>query len=242
MKKDNITHPNQSDFYSMDDFDSDTRNKLKSIKKRHWVYIVYPESAPEDWIEVLKDTLVPFAVSPLHDQDVDIVGNLKKPHWHLIVSFDGPTTFNCAASYCEITKGPLPKACGSLKGAYEYFTHKNSLDKYHYSSTEIQEYNGFVVEVTNNESMKINKELAKLIYAENIIEITELECLIRNYYGDEYYVAFVRNAYYFNMLIKSLRHNPERRRKKMKRKINQNNQFKNIEENMEEIDNESCSE
>lgn len=241
MSNKNVGHENQTDFYSMDDFDSETRNKLKSIKKRHWVYIVYPESAPEDWIETLKDTLVPFAISPLHDKDVDIVGNLKKPHWHLIVSFDGPTTFNCAASYCEITKGPLPKACGSLKGAYEYFTHKNSLDKYHYSSTEIQKYNGFVVEVTNNESMKFNKEIAKLIYAENIIEITELECLIRNYYGDEYYDVFVRNAYYFNMLIKSLRHNPERRGKSIKQSTKQIIQSQESENNKEDLEDDSRS-
>lgn len=65
-------------FYSLDIFDS---NELKKLKKRHWLYIVYPESAPSDWMEMLKQSGLQFAVSPLHDQDLDVAGNKKKPHW-----------------------------------------------------------------------------------------------------------------------------------------------------------------
>ena len=31
---------------------------------------VYPDSAPEDWLEILRDLKIPFCVSPLHYKDI----------------------------------------------------------------------------------------------------------------------------------------------------------------------------
>lgn len=234
MKNENIKISDSEHFDSMEEINEVVRKKYKNIKKRHWVYIVYPESAPEYWIEKLENSMIQFAVSPLHDRDLDVSGNLKKPHWHIILSFDGPTTFNVASSYCEITNGPLPKPCGSLKGAYEYFTHKNNADKYQYSSKDIQQYNGFVVEMSKNESMRIKKELANLIESENITEMIVLDHIVRNLYSDEYYDVLIHSTFYFNALICSLRHNPgvvAEKMSKMKSKfsINKNEEEKKNE-------------
>ena len=62
------------------------------IKKRNWGAVIYPESAPEDWKEILKLKGLTFAVSPLHDKDIDPTGEKKKPHYHIIICFPGPTT------------------------------------------------------------------------------------------------------------------------------------------------------
>ena len=39
-----------------------------NIKKRNWAFVLYPESAPADWLERLQATGLPGAISPLHDK------------------------------------------------------------------------------------------------------------------------------------------------------------------------------
>ena len=62
------------------------------LKKRNWGAVVYPESAPEDWEEILKLKGISWARSPLHDSDINPTGEPKKAHYHIIISFPGPTT------------------------------------------------------------------------------------------------------------------------------------------------------
>lgn len=38
-------------------------------KARHFAFLVYPESAPEDWVERLEKIGQPMAISPLHNKD-----------------------------------------------------------------------------------------------------------------------------------------------------------------------------
>uniref|UniRef100_UPI002896F8C0 Rep family protein n=1 Tax=Staphylococcus aureus TaxID=1280 RepID=UPI002896F8C0 len=64
----------------------------KSTTSRTWGLVVYPESAPENWQELLSETVMQFAVSPLHDKDIKPDGDIKTPHWHVILIWDGPVT------------------------------------------------------------------------------------------------------------------------------------------------------
>ena len=64
----------------------------KNFKKRNWAFVVYPESAPSDWIEQLQLSGAQFAISPLHDKDLNATGEPKKAHWHVIVVYGSPTT------------------------------------------------------------------------------------------------------------------------------------------------------
>ena len=55
----------------------------KVQKGRDWTFIVYPESAPLDWRNILDETHIKWIESPLHDKDFNADGTLKKPHWHI---------------------------------------------------------------------------------------------------------------------------------------------------------------
>lgn len=114
-------------------------------KHRYWWFILYPESAVPDWIEVLKMRGLPIAVSPLHEFDLkNEEGEIKKPHYHVILAYSGPTTFNSVKSLTvDVLQATIPKPIDHIKGAYEYLTHKNDPDKYQYSVDEICLYNGF---------------------------------------------------------------------------------------------------
>ncbi len=50
----------------------------KETRKRNWVFVVYPDSAPENWREMLRDIHVPGYVSPLHEDDYNADGEKKK--------------------------------------------------------------------------------------------------------------------------------------------------------------------
>ena len=63
----------------------------QNVKKRNWTFLVYPESAPADWVSKLQATGLPVAISPLHDKDINPDGELKKAHYHVIVCYSGPT-------------------------------------------------------------------------------------------------------------------------------------------------------
>ena len=66
------------------------KSKNKIVKGRDWAFIVYPESAPSDWRDILNKTHLRWIESPLHDKDVNADGEVKKEHWHILLSYDGP--------------------------------------------------------------------------------------------------------------------------------------------------------
>ncbi|MGL5934083.1 MAG: Rep family protein, partial [Cetobacterium sp.] len=55
--------------------------KRAGERTRNWSFIVYPDSAPKNWVEIIQEERVPFVVSPIHDSDVnELTGELKKAH------------------------------------------------------------------------------------------------------------------------------------------------------------------
>lgn len=67
-------------------------------KSRYWITVVYPESAAENWIEILNLSGLQAIISPLHDKDVNATGEIKKAHYHVMLMWDGPTTKNVRPS------------------------------------------------------------------------------------------------------------------------------------------------
>ena len=45
----------------------------KNIKKRYWAMVLYPDSAPQNWEELLQETGLQCAISPLHDKDLTLL-------------------------------------------------------------------------------------------------------------------------------------------------------------------------
>ena len=57
-------------------------------RTRNFATVVYPESAPADWMERLDQCHVAALVSPLHDRDTNPSGEPKKPHYHVLLMFE----------------------------------------------------------------------------------------------------------------------------------------------------------
>ena len=50
----------------------------KDKRTRNWMIIVYPDSAPERWEDILDEMHIAWACSPLHDKDVNADGTPKR--------------------------------------------------------------------------------------------------------------------------------------------------------------------
>lgn len=207
MAKDVLSTEYHYDIWDVKELDPEKLAALKKIKKRNWNFIVYPDSAPEDWRERLEQTGIAFAIGPEHNQDVNPTGEIKKTHYHGIACFDGPTTFANACSLIQnITKGPIPQVCQSLPGSYAYFTHKNNPEKYQYDSKDIRTYNGFEVDLTPRDVMQIKQELMRTIVRENFQEYAQFLLYVDSYLEPEYANVAYNNTFLFTSILKSNRH------------------------------------
>ena len=196
----NINNPNDN---------TSTSDKQDKLKGRHFWYVVYPDSAPEDWVEQLQQTGLTFCVSPLHDKDTNPDGTPKKPHYHVIISWGNTTTYRSARSLAEtILNCPRPQMLTNPTGAYRYHQHKDNPEKYQYTE-QSRCFNGWVRPLDSAEVTAIKQEIHKLIYLEDIQEYGELitVCAV---YGPEYVDVAMNNTYYCERLCSSYRNNPLR--------------------------------
>lgn len=120
---------------------------LNNTKGRYWAFVAYPESLPSDWINILQSSGVAFAISPLHDKDLNADLEKKKAHYHIIMCWDGPTTYkNVSRIVCEYLHQPSPIKLECVRGYYRYFCHLDNPEKEPYDVNLIQHFNGFVPE------------------------------------------------------------------------------------------------
>lgn len=148
------------------------------VKKRNWAFILYPESAPEDWREQLQKSGIQAAISPLHDKDINPDGEPKKAHYHVILVYGNPTTYNNVKGFCDRLNQPIPQALEQVRGYYRYLTHEDNPEKVQYSKADIEHVNGFdirdFVELTRSEVGKVKREIMQLIRDNNLTEYADL--------------------------------------------------------------------
>ncbi len=179
-------------------------------KKRNWAFVLYPESAPSDWRERLQLTGLSCCISPLHDLDFNSTGERKKPHYHIIVCYSGPTSYNVVKGLTDSLNQPIPQALEQVRGYYRYLTHQDNPEKAQYSDLNIETINGFnirdFIELSASEVVHKKKTIQLLIRDLEIIEYSVLmDYLLDNSLETEYEVA-ANNTMFFSKYIASIRH------------------------------------
>lgn len=181
----------------------------KEVKKRNWAFIVYPESAPENWFEILCQKGIQGCVSPLHDKDINPDGTSKKAHYHVLVTYDGPKSFNSINEYVSELNQPIPMPVESVRGQYRYFTHEDNPEKAQYNKSDIRIMNGFsirdFVELTKSEVNQILKELQSMIRERDIFEYCDLMDILFDEDLTDYYDVACTHTYFLEKYITSRR-------------------------------------
>ena len=202
---------------------SDCRLKTSGM---WWTGIVYPESAPDRWVERLRDQGFRIAISPLHDKDwwdhdsPEVVnpetgeiipegarykkGDRKKAHWHIIVVSDQRMSYQDANNTIRnITHGPYVQKCRSLRNAYDYFLHINAPEKYqHYDKAEIRVFNNFHIEPNKYETGLLQAEMLREIKDHNADEMYLVVDLFID--SPEYLVILAAKPGLFTSFVRSL--------------------------------------
>nr|WP_015231149.1 replication protein [Mycoplasma capricolum]AFY63032.1 plasmid replication initiation protein [Mycoplasma capricolum subsp. capricolum] len=181
--------------------------KTKAIKKRHWAMVIYPESLPENWKEILQQTGCEIAYI-LHDKDIEPTGEPKKPHYHVIMSYtNGTTTFNNVKRITDALNAPIPQGIESVGGYYRYLTHKDNPEKYQYDEKDIVHLNGFspfnYIELKKGHELKLKQEILAFIKESGILLYDELNEYYMNTGQDLYFKVVSENTNYFSAILKA---------------------------------------
>lgn len=195
----------------------------KSQKSRYWTSLIYPENAPDDWLNILIQTHLPIFISPCHDRDIKNweTGEMDKPHYHICYCFDGPTTAANVNRICQDQlHGTVALQVYSVKGLYDYVIHPEDTCKTPYAASDRICLNGFDIQnytqLTSKEEILLIKHVQKYIRDQKIVEYSELN----DFLEEEDLQAFdyvVHHTVYFNTYLTSLRNKlkDEKKRKKV---------------------------
>lgn len=124
-----------------------------AYKTRNWATIIYPESEKPGWRDTLRSWCVQAFVSPLHDSDKNPTGEAKKPHYHVLVMWDGPRSRKLMEERFKELGGVGCQACNSARGYARYLCHLDNPEKYQYDVDAIEAFGGAdYAEVTEMES------------------------------------------------------------------------------------------
>lgn len=180
-------------------------NREKAYK---WTFLVYPDSAPEDWKNILENYCIQTAISPLHEpEEKGKEGETKKQHWHIILNLDGQKTYKQIKEISDSLNGARPEKVLSPIGMYEYLIHKNHPDRQQFENgfDEIEHMNGFdKTEFIRNENVEdsVCNALLKVIQEREILEFASLVAYC--YEEQPEFLGYLRKfSYFFNSYLRS---------------------------------------
>ena len=185
--------------------------KATDTRTRSWAAIVYPDSAPADWRDVLDEEHIEWAESPLHDLDINPgTGELKKAHWHIVLTFEGKKSFEQVSEILKPLGGPIPKRCHSVVGAVRYFTHMDNPEKHQYQASQVIGHGGFDVasclQPTSSRRYELLAEMIDFIQEQHVTEFIDLMSYARHHRRNDWFPLLCDNsAYIVNQCIKSVR-------------------------------------
>ena len=99
--------------------------------------MVYPESAPDDWIIKLQEQCVPALISPLHDKDINADGTRKKEHYHVMILFEGVKTCEQAKEVFSVIGGVGIEPLKCTRAYARYLCHLDNPEKAKYDMANV---------------------------------------------------------------------------------------------------------
>lgn len=116
--------------------------EISKERTRNYATIVYTESAPENWQEILQNEHIPCHISPLHDKDINKDGTPKKPHYHIMVMYQSVKTRAQAKSVFDKIGGVGLEALNCPHAYARYLCHLDDPNKAQYPIEEVVSYGG----------------------------------------------------------------------------------------------------
>jgi len=148
---------------------------------RNWVFILYPESAPENWRDIIDETHIEWVESPLHDKDLENPDEIeieKKSHYHVLLLFPSQKSYEQVKEITDSLNSTIPQPCNTVKGTIRYMIHKDTPHKYQYSFYNIIPHGGAdlnsLCQPTATERLQIQIDIIDFIESNDITEFWDL--------------------------------------------------------------------
>lgn len=183
----------------------------KDSRTRNWAAVVYPDSAPENWRDYLDECHIEWVESPLHEFDTNPTGEVKKPHWHILLLFDGVKTYEQVCEVLAPLNCTVPQRCLSVKGSVRYMAHLDNPEKYQYKPADIIPHGGVdladLLRPSASERYSVIRDMCEYVKAQRVTEFQDLMDFAMVEHFDDWFPLLCDNsAYVVNQYIKSQRH------------------------------------
>lgn len=178
-----------------------------------WAFIIYPDSWPEDWQDIISSFHVPAAVSPLHDADLNGDGSEKKAHRHVLLNFGSgkkKSEEQVYTNYCHLLNATLPIAIDSERGYVRYFVHIDNPEKTQYDLDDILLFSGYdlsdAFKPSASRAHQIMNEIKLWILQNEIGEFEAVQIEALKHIDTWSYVLNMYNCFSIYKLLDSVRH------------------------------------
>jgi hypothetical protein len=193
---------------------SETKAK-RDERTRNWTLIVYPESVPTNWRDILDEEHIAWIESPLHDRDSNPDGTTKKPHIHVLVMYEGNKSFEQIKALTTALNAPIPQKVPSVKGLVRYMAHLDNPEKAQYKTADIIGHGGAdlveLLKPTSSMRYHLIKEMMDYVREQNITEMEDLLIYASCEKFDTWFPLLCDNsAYIMGEMIKSRRNRVEK--------------------------------
>lgn len=188
----------------------------KDGRSRNWAFIVYPQSAPDNWRDILDDLHIEWVESPLHDQDINPGTNeKKKAHWHILLLFSGSKSYDQILQITASINATIPIVCQSVSGMIRYMAHLDNPEKAQYCLSDIKAHGGAdlqsYLKPTSAERYRYIREMQAYIRENNIIEYCDFLDFAAAEHPDDWFPLLCDScSYVIGSYIKSRRHSGNR--------------------------------
>lgn len=178
---------------------------------RNWTFVVYPESAPQNWRDILDELHIQWVESPLHDKDDNADGEQKKVHWHILLLFEGKKSYEQVKEITDKLTATIPLKVASAKGLVRYMAHLDNLEKYQYDRAAIIGHGGVDVaeylKPTSSTRYELIREMRQWVMDSGCVEFSALfDYAAAERFDDWFPLLCDNSAYIMGEYIKSRRH------------------------------------
>lgn len=198
---------------------SEEKNNKRSL---YWTFILYPESAPSDWREILNTMGLSYIVSPLHDADFNPDGTKKKEHYHITLVFGSVKAYHQVKEITDKLNCPIPQIVHNMRGVVRYKAHLDNPEKAQYRVDDIEavgvDLDKFLYSASEEKERRLKaiKDMIFFIKEQDLSEFTHI--LEWSSLNEPYWFELLcsNSAYVINCYLKSRRYELEKSHKGLK--------------------------
>jgi len=184
---------------------------VKDTRTRNWTFILYEDSAPLDWADILDNEHIEWIESPWHDKDINANGEPKKKHKHILLLFQGKKSYEQIKAITDKVHSPIPERCHNAKAMVRYMVHMDNPEKAQYSVSDIRAHGGVdisdMLRPSSSERYVIIRDMISYVRKHGVSEFQDLMDYAADEHFDDWFPLLCDNsAYVINQYIKSQRH------------------------------------